>query len=349
MIREMSLRNALLQRSDNDWLDGLLAEKPEYEGSLRMVVGMSAWMYDIANSPFAMRTLAASEAGSREVSASATAMREVSASENAVAVILGTDQALATVVASAVAMSAISASAVAMSAISASAVAMSAISASAVAMSAISASAVARDAIKNNPTAYASVLGNHMAVGKFAVGAAGLDPAPFADIEAVAASSTAMQAVAASSTAMQAVAASSTAMQAVAASTAARTVLWQSDAFLACLQANNASIQAIISANLATTKNTAASAFQFEAQGTKLILLRRYYDGASESDYLQWDRNASNLPGYGQPNTYDATYARSGSAPTANNATANCVRACSGLNRASWAVGNTLTVIYLKV
>ena len=299
MIREMSLRNALLQRSDNDWLDGLLAEKPEYEGSLRMVVGMSAWMYDIANSPFAMRTLAASEAGSREVSASATAMREVSASENAVAVILGTDQALATVVASAVAMSA------------------------------ISASAVARDAIKNNPTAYASVLGNHMAVGKFAVGAAGLDPAPFADIEAVAASSTAMQAVAAS--------------------TAARTVLWQSDAFLACLQANNASIQAIISANLATTKNTAASAFQFEAQGTKLILLRRYYDGASESDYLQWDRNASNLPGYGQPNTYDATYARSGSAPTANNATANCVRACSGLNRASWAVGNTLTVIYLKV
>ena len=299
MIREMSLRNALLQRSDNDWLDGLLAEKPEYEGSLRMVVGMSAWMYDIANSPFAMRTLAASEAGSREVSASATAMREVSASENAVAVILGTDQALATVVASAVAMSA------------------------------ISASAVARDAIKNNPTAYASVLGNHMAVGKFAVGAAGLDPAPFADIEAVAASSTAMQAVAAS--------------------TAARTVLWQSDAFLACLQANNASIQAIISANLATTKDTAASAFQFEAQGTKLILLRRYYDGASESDYLQWDRNASNLPGYGQPNTYDATYARSASAPTANNATANCVRACSGLNRATWTVGNQLTVIYLKV
>ena len=49
MIREMSLRNALLQRSDNDWLDGLLAEKSEYEGSLRMVVGMSAWMYDIAN------------------------------------------------------------------------------------------------------------------------------------------------------------------------------------------------------------------------------------------------------------------------------------------------------------
>ena len=309
MIREMSLRNALLQRSDNDWLDGLLAEKPEYEGSLRMVVGMSAWMYDIANSPFAMRTLAASEAGSREVSASATAMREVSASEVAVAAIIGTDQALATVVASAVAMSA------------------------------ISASAVARDAIKNNPTAYASVLGNHMAVGKFAVGAAGLDPAPYADIEAVAASSTAMQAVAASSTAMQA----------VAASTAARTVLWQSDAFLACLQANNASIQAIISANLATTKNTAASAFQFEAQGTKLILLRRYYDGASESDYLQWDRNASNLPGYGQPNTYDATYARSAAAPTANNATANCVRSCSGLNRASWAVGNTLTVIYLKV
>ena len=299
MIREMSLRNALLQRSDNDWLDGLLAEKPEYEGSLRMVVGMSAWMYDIANSPFAMRTLAASEAGSREVSASATAMREVSASENAVAVILGTDQALATVVASAVAMSA------------------------------ISASAVARDAIKNNPTAYASVLGNHMAVGKFAVGAAGLDPAPYADIEAVAASSTAMQAVAAS--------------------TAARTALWQSDAFLACLQANNASIQAIISANLATTKDTASSSFQFEAQGTKLILLRRYYNGAAESDYLQWDRNGSNLPGYGQPNTYDATYARSASAPTANNATANCVRACSGLNRATWTVGNQLTVIYLKV
>jgi hypothetical protein len=54
-----------------------------------------------------------------------------------------------------------------------------------------------------------------MAIGKYAAGYAALDPALYADMNAVAASSTAMNAVAASSNAMAAVAASSTAKLAI--------------------------------------------------------------------------------------------------------------------------------------
>ena len=60
-----------------------------------------------------------------------------------------------------------------------------------------------------------------MATAKYAVGAAGLKPADYANMAAVAASQTAMAAVASSQTAMAAIAASSTALSAIAASTTA--------------------------------------------------------------------------------------------------------------------------------
>ncbi len=98
-----------------------------------------------------------------------------------------------------------------MNAVAASATAMNAVAASATAMNAVAASATARNAIRNSSTAWNIVAGSNMAIGKFVAGEAGLNPANYADMNAVAASSTAMQAVAASSTAMQAVAASATA------------------------------------------------------------------------------------------------------------------------------------------
>ena len=60
-----------------------------------------------------------------------------------------------------------------------------------------------------------------MATAKYAAGAAGLNPADYADMKAVAASSTAMAAWCASSTAMAAIAASATARTAICASTVA--------------------------------------------------------------------------------------------------------------------------------
>ncbi len=81
--------------------------------------------------------------------------------------------------------------------------------------------------IMNDPLKSRAVSGSGVAVGKMVATIAGLSCSAYADMSAVAASSTAMTAVAASSTAMAAVAASSTAMAAVAASSTAMTAATQ--------------------------------------------------------------------------------------------------------------------------
>ena len=77
----------------------------------------------------------------------------------------------------------------------------------------------------NNPLIWRAVGGSKLAVGKSIATRAGLSCSAYKDIDAVAASSTAMTAVAASSTAMAAVAASSAATSAIAASTTALTAI----------------------------------------------------------------------------------------------------------------------------
>jgi len=102
-----------------------------------------------------------------------------------------------------------------MNAVAASATAMNAVAKSATAMNAVAASATARSAVRNSSTAWGIVAGSNMAIGKFVAGEAGLNPADYADMDAVAASATAMNAVAASATAMNAVAKSATARSAI--------------------------------------------------------------------------------------------------------------------------------------
>lgn len=93
---------------------------------------------------------------------------------------------------------------------------MAAVAASYVAVAAVYGSAVAVDAVKTNETAWATLTGATSAVmGKAVAVLSGLNPDSYADMTAVASSSTAMAAVAASQTAMTAVASSSTAMQAL--------------------------------------------------------------------------------------------------------------------------------------
>ena len=82
----------------------------------------------------------------------------------------------------------------------------------------VSVSDIALDAIWASQVGWDAVKTKSMAVGKFAVGRAGLDGADYADVDAVAASQTAMDAVSTSTTAMDAVAASDLAMDAVIAS-----------------------------------------------------------------------------------------------------------------------------------
>ena len=99
---------------------------------------------------------------------------------------------------------------------------MAAIVAAPVAMAALWRSDTAIKALQANATAWKTFTGATSAVmGKTVAILAGLNPSSYADMTAIAASSTAMAAVAASSTAMTAIAASATARAAICASTVA--------------------------------------------------------------------------------------------------------------------------------
>ena len=111
-------------------------------------------------------------------------------------------------------------------AVVASSTAMAAVAASSTAMTAVAASSTAMAAIQKSPTALNAIAASSMATAKYAAGAAGLNPADYADMKAVAASSTAMTAVAASSVATSAIAASTTALTAIAGSTTALDALY---------------------------------------------------------------------------------------------------------------------------
>ena len=89
-------------------------------------------------------------------------------------------------------------------------------------MAAIFRSSTALQVVQNNASAWAIFSNASSAVmGKTVAELAGLNPSGYADMNAIAASSTAMAAIASSQTAMTAIAASSTALSAIAASTTA--------------------------------------------------------------------------------------------------------------------------------
>ena len=123
---------------------------------------------------------------------------------------------MSAVAASSTAMAAIIANSTAFNAVVSSSAAMSAVAASQTAMAAIFRSSTALQVVQNNASAWAIFSNASSAVmGKTVAELAGLNPSGYADMNAIASSSTAMTAVASSQTAMAAVAASQTAMAAV--------------------------------------------------------------------------------------------------------------------------------------
>ena len=202
------------------------------------------------------------------VAASETAMTAVAASETAMAAVVGNATALNAFVTSQVAMNAVAASETAMTAVIAntaafntvvtSHVAMNAVASSYVAVAAVYESAVAVEAVKANETAWATLTGASSAVmGKAAAKLAGLNPADYANMAAVAASSTAMTAIIANSTALNAVVSSSAAMSAVAASQTAMTAVASSQTAMTAVASSNTARTAIT--NSATAKNALTS------------------------------------------------------------------------------------------
>ena len=106
---------------------------------------------------------------------------------------------------------------------------MSAVAASSTAMAAIFRSSTALQVVQNNASAWAIFSNASSTVmGKTVAELAGLNPSGYADMNAIASSSTAMTAVINNSTALNAVVSSSTAMTAVASSNTARTAITNS-------------------------------------------------------------------------------------------------------------------------
>ena len=194
------------------------------------------------------------------VAASETAMTAVAASETAMAAVVSNATALNAVVTSQVALNAVAASETAMAAVignatalnvvATSQAAMNAVASSYVAVAAVYESAVAVEAVKANETAWATLTGATSAVmGKAAAKLAGLNPADYADMDAIASSSTAMAAVIGNSAALNAVVSSSTAMTAVAASSTA----------MAAIIGNSTALNAVVSSSTAMTAVAASS------------------------------------------------------------------------------------------
>ena len=141
-----------------------------------------------------------------------------------------------------------------MSAVAASSTAMTAVAASYGAVAAVYGSAVAVDAVKTNETAWATLTGATSAVmGKAVAVLSGLNPDSYADMTAVASSSTAMAAVIANATALNAVVSSSTAMTAVASSQTAMAAVAASQTAMTAIAASTEALKALNSSSLKKT------------------------------------------------------------------------------------------------
>lgn len=126
--------------------------------------------------------------------------------------------AMTAVINNSTALNAVVSSSTAMAAIIANSTALKAVVSSSAAMSAVAASQTARTAIEKSQTAKNAIAASDMATAKYAVGAAGLNPADYANMAAVASSQTAMAAIVASQTARKAIESSNTAISALSAS-----------------------------------------------------------------------------------------------------------------------------------
>ena len=222
--------------SAGKWIATLAGQSCAAYTDIAAVAASETAMTAVAASETAMAAVVSNATALNAVVTSQVALNAVAASETAMAAVIGNATALNVVATSQAAMNAVAASETAMTAVIAntaafntvvtSHVAMNAVASSYVAVAAVYESAVAVEAVKANETAWATLTGATSAVmGKAAAKLAGLNPADYADMDAIAASQTAMAAIAASSTAMAAVAASATAISALAASSAAKSAL----------------------------------------------------------------------------------------------------------------------------
>ena len=195
------------------------------ETAMEAVISGNIALNAVAASKTAMTAVAANETAMAAVAASRVAMSAIIGNSTALNAVVTSSVAMAAVIGNSTALNAVVSSSTAMAAVAASQTAMAAVAASYVAVAAVYGSAVAVDAVKANETAWATLTGATSAVmGKAVAVLSGLNPDSYADMTAVASSSTAMAAIAASSTARTAITNSATAKNALASSPLKTTV-----------------------------------------------------------------------------------------------------------------------------
>ena len=174
------------------------------------VVASSTAMAAIQKSQTALNAIAASSMATAKYAAGAAGLNPADYAD--MAAVAASSTAMTAVTASSTAMTAIIANATALNAVVTSSTAMAAIVAAPVAMAALWRSDTAIKALQANATAWKTFTGATSAVmGKTVAILANLDPSGYADMTAIAASSTAMTAIAASATARAAICASTVA------------------------------------------------------------------------------------------------------------------------------------------
>jgi hypothetical protein len=231
------------------------------------------------------------------------------------------------------------------------------------AMTAIVASSTASVAISNTPLCNNAVLGGSYSVGAYLDRLAIVDGA---STNATLAAQTTMANVSGSSTAIAAAWASNTATKAIMSSANAKLEVYKSDVALAALQAAPTQVQTLITNKIATliVNTWPGAAINLIPNGTKIIILRRYYS-AADYDYFNWARDSytsgtGNGPaaGSGVRTLYasgsaavgctSGTYTSNSLAP-ANDATGNFVCAANGLRKDSSATGGLSYIYYITV
>ena len=172
-----------------------------------------------------------------------------------------------------------------MSAVAASSTAMAAVINNSTALNAVVSSSTAMAAIQKSQTALNAIAASSMATAKYAAGAAGLNPADYADMTAIASSSTAMAAIIANSTAFNAVVSSSAAMSAVAASQTAMTAVINSEAARTALVSSSVARKALKASSLAVEMSLVSSDGQYwNSIGTKTMRGLILYTKAGNTD-----------------------------------------------------------------
>ena len=279
-------------------LAGLVGQDSQNFAAMQAVASSATAMQAVATSPVAIAAIYRSDvalsAVDSEVSAAATFYGADSvAMGKAVVILAGLDPA----------------GYADMSAVAASATAMSAVAANYVALAALYSNAEALSTAQGTTVGAAALAGaGSVATGKAAVKLAGLDPDDFADMAAVAASSTAMAAVAASATARSALNGASVARQALKASPLATELSLVSSQGQYWDNPGTKAMKGLILATKAGNSDNAFSITKIDSTSTGAGQNTRNAATSGSTGYLDWYENYPNYAWVMNSITYYAYY-----------------------------------------